>query len=342
MTFNARTVINSSSVGNNLKVFYVGYDLARYRDHELTELMMDTLVDFAFGYHIGIITHSYSRKLLKEAAKSIYKIPEFSHVKWVYVDSGEEMSDCELKEQDKYLKKGEFGEMILHLLLRDFFATEPLLSKIHFKDTDNAVVHGFDIVHIGKELNDPNKVSLYLGESKLYSRKDGNSGLHGIGDLVKDVANHFSTDFLNREIALINKKKDAFIHSEDYKDKNTETEYVEFLARKKAWFEKFDAVVKNEMKLQDFLSSVTIPLICTYQSSVFDGCTDENDEKFIKILKDETDLLKTEFDKQLAKLPVRVGEPIKTQLNIILVLFPIPSKKNLVKMMHEKLYKEQG
>jgi hypothetical protein len=36
--------------------------------------------------------------------------------------------------QDKDLARGEFGELILHLLLRDFHDTVPLLSKIYFKD----------------------------------------------------------------------------------------------------------------------------------------------------------------------------------------------------------------
>ena len=35
---------------------------------------------------------------------------------------------------EKYKKRGEFGELILHLILRDFFETVPLLSKIYFKD----------------------------------------------------------------------------------------------------------------------------------------------------------------------------------------------------------------
>jgi hypothetical protein len=61
----------------------------------------------------------------------------------------------------------------LHLILRDFIKTVPLISKIHLKDSDGMTVHGFDAVHIGNCIEDSSKKSLYLGESKLY--KDGKS-----------------------------------------------------------------------------------------------------------------------------------------------------------------------
>jgi hypothetical protein len=36
------------------------------------------------------------------------------------------------------------------------------------------------------------------------------------------------------------------------------------------------------------------------------------------------------------------GEPISTNLNIVLMLFPVPSKKELVKKLHTKLYNQQN
>lgn len=340
MSFNANTVINHSSY-NTTNVFYVGFDLGRYQNSELTEILMDVIVDFAFGYHTGILK-TYNRKILKEAAKAIYKINEFKEVKWVYVDNDSELLDCELKAEKKYLKKGEFGEMILHLLLRDFFKTQPLISKIHFKDTDNAVVHGFDIVHIGKDLNDPDKDSLFLGESKLYSRKTGHAGIFGINDLVEDLKNHFNTDFLYREIALIGKKKNAYTPIDEYPDLNTKEEYEHFFNKKNEWYDILKKVENKESKLQDFFKSVTIPLICTYQSDIFIDCDDVDCDDFQDKISTEVKKLKDEFDEKLKNLPIEVGEPKKTELNVVLLLFPIPSKKELIKVLHEKLFKEQG
>ncbi len=341
MRFNSQTVINQQKHGSNLHVYYVGFDFGRYLNEELTEVLMDVIVDFAFGYHTGILKN-YDRRILKEAAKAIYRIDEFKEVKWVYVDNNSELSDSELETESKYLKKGEFGEMILHLLLRDFFNTEPLVSKIHFKDTDNAVVHGFDIVHIGKDLTDPSQNSIYLGESKLYSRKNGDAGKHGIKDLIQDITYHFKTDFLYREIALINKKRDAFKPIEEYYDNNTINEYNQFIARKKEWFNILKKVERNEIKLQHFFKSVTIPLICTYQSDIFKNITDETSIEFLEELNNEVCSLKNIFNKELTKIDNKTGEPIKTDLNIVLILFPIPSKRDLVRTLHEKLYKAQG
>lgn len=150
MAFNSNNILIQNISGADLRTFHIGFDFGKYRNEEFAEKLMDTIVDFAFGYHTGILKQ-YNRRKLKEAAKSIYKVKGFNEVKKIYLDDNSELFDCELKIEDKYLKRGEFGEMILHLILRDNFESLPLLSKIHFKDTDSAVVHGFDIIHIGTD-----------------------------------------------------------------------------------------------------------------------------------------------------------------------------------------------
>lgn len=341
MAFDSYNVINQRISSANLRTFFVGFDLGKYRNESLTDILLDTIVDFAFGYHTGILK-KYDRRKLVEAARAIYKIKEFHEVKTVYVDEDSELSDCELAAEKIFLKRGEFGEMILHLLLRDFFNTVPLLSKFHFKDTDGATVHGFDIVHIGPSISEDGTDSLYLGESKLYSRKDGEAGKHGVTDLVKDIEKHFKSDFLNREIALISKKKDAFTSIDEYEDRNTVYEYNDFLKRKKHWFDILEQVEQKKIKLQDFFKTVTIPLVCTYQSKIFERSTDENSEDFVKELNSEIEALSGLFNKKLKEISIEKGEPIRTDLNIVLILFPIPSKKQLVKALHEQLYKQQG
>lgn len=341
MTFKSIDVIQQHISEADLRTYFVGFDFGKFRYDALTEILMDAIVDFAFGYHTGIL-RKYDRRKLIEAAKSIYKIKEFSKAKEIYVDNDSLIPDCELKVEDKYLKRGEFGELILHVLLRDFIGTTPLVSKIHFKDTDGATVHGFDLVHIGPDLVNDGKDSLYFGESKLYSRKDGKAGQHGINDLIEDIKSHFKSDFLYREIVLIGKKKYAFMAPEEYEDKNTEAEYKKFLEAKKYWFGVLEKVEMKQTKLQDFLDSVTIPLVCTYESNLFDTHNDEKSINFLADYEEEMNILKSIFDKRLGKIEDEIGEPIKTNLNIILILFPIPNKKELVKILHQKLYHQQN
>lgn len=339
MGFNSSTIINHNAITPTLRAFFVGFDLGRYRNEEFAQVVLDTLVDFAFGFHTGIL-EKYDRRILIEAAKSIYKIKEYSEAKEVYLDNDSILFDCEITPEQKYLKRGEFGEMILHLILRDFFETVPLLSKIHFKDTDGATVHGFDVVHIGPDLIDNEKDSIYLGESKLYARKDGSGGTHGINDLIDDIKNHFKSDFLYREIALIAKKKDAFRSIDGYEDKNTLERYSEFLKKKKKWYDILEQVTAKKLKLQDFFKSVTIPLVCTFESKIFDGCIDESAQTFSDALLKEVNALNEVFQKKLENHKKQENS-IKTELNIALILFPIPSKKELVKMLHNKLQHHQ-
>ena len=273
MIFNSSSIITEKRFSTNLHGYIVGFDFGLFRYEDLAEKLMDTLVDFAYGYHTGIL-ENYDRRILKEAAKSLYNIKEFKDVKFVYVDNDSELLDCEIKAQEKYLKRGEFGELILHLLLRDFFQTAPLVSKLYFKDTDGGVVHGFDIVHIGTDINDSTKNSIFLGESKLYSRKDNKAGKHGVEDLVKDIKSHFKRDFLKREIALIGKKKHSFAPINEQMNELIKKEYKDFLDYKDEWFDILSKVERGESKLQDFLESVTIPLVCTYQSELFTSYID--------------------------------------------------------------------
>lgn len=338
---NSKNIIHQHFEQADLRTYFVGFDFGEFRYDALTELLMDSIVDFAFGYHTGILKQ-YDRRKLIEAAKSIYNIKEYQEVKAIYVDSDDCLNDCEIDLKDKYLKRGEFGELILHVLLRDFVDTIPLVSKIHFKDTDGATVHGFDLVHIGPDLNNPKNSSLYFGESKLYSRKNGNAGSHGISDLIDDIESHFKKDFLYREIALIGKKKYSFIPPDDYEDKNTKDEYLRFLEAKKYWFDVLSKVELKEAKLQDFLKSVTIPLVCTYQSKLYETHTDENTNEFIQEYEKEMIELQDLLKNKLVKIKDNVGEPVKTELNILLVLFPIPSKKELLKRLHTKLYNQQN
>ena len=324
----------------DLKTYFVGFDFGKYRYDELVDLILDVIVDFAFGFHEGILSE-YNRKMLIEAAKSIYgiktkvksdEIEIFLEAKKIYVDQNSDIQDEDIEK--KYLKRGEFGEVILHLLLRDFIETVPLISKIYFKDTDGGIVHGFDAVHIGPSVSNQSKRSLYLGESKLYT-----CGKTGVGELISDIKNHFKRDFLRREFALISKKQTSFIKSENYENKNTLEEYKIYLEEKEQWFKLLD----ERNKLQDILDSVTIPLLCTYTSNAFNSHDNEETKEFIEDYEKEINELKTYFDKEQKRMKEEVedGEPVKTNLNIILMLFPVPSKKELVKKLHTKLYHQQ-
>ncbi|MGH1517087.1 HamA C-terminal domain-containing protein [Chryseobacterium sp. JK1] len=300
--FNSQKIITHKINETELSTFFVGFDIndtgeIQYRIKPLIEKLTHVIHEFAFGFHEGESTENTEilPKLI-EAAQSIYKIDAFQKVKDLCQD-GEGLGD---DVEDKYLRRGEFGELILHLLLRDFYNTLPLLSKVYFKDSFGHTVHGFDAVHI-----DPNTKSLWLGESKLY--KDGKAGIRA---LIKDIEEHFKSDYLNSEFLIISKKLKHF-------DNIPEKDY---------WVD----LMNKSTKLVDQLESINIPLLCTYTCNLFTSHYDENSDSFVNEYIEEMRELKKYFDENN-------NHPLKTKLNIILVLFPVQNKIELVKGLHTKL-----
>jgi hypothetical protein len=291
----------------NLKTYFVGFDIndnnqREYRWKELIDVLQDVIPEFAFGQHEGgsfAITKIVVK--IREAAKSIYKIREFKEVYEKYESGGSIPDDSTEKE---YLERGEFGELILHLLLRDFHKTIPLLSKIYFKDAFGSTIHGFDAVHV-----EPSTRTLWLGESKIYV-----NGEKGIDALIRDIKNHFKRDYLNDEFAIISKKLKPYdnIPDKDY------------------WLQLMD----EKTRLLDLFKSISIPLLCTYTSANFTKYNDESLQSFIKDYEKEVLGLKEYFDKIN-------DHPLKTSLNTILLLFPVKCKNELVRRMHQRLYNLQ-
>ena len=317
--FNSEKIIKVQSPHEKLKIYYAGFDFNEFMRDKLVEQILDVLVDFSYGFHKGILEKKYDRRILKEAARSLYKIDSFQKSKEKYIDEDDEFPDI----ADKYFKRGEFGELILHLLLRDFHDSVPLLSKIYFKDSRGHAVHGFDAVHIAPDINDNSKYSLWLGESKLYT-----DGKIGVKELTKDINEHFKKNYLRDEFTLISKTIDVgFYTLEQFQDLNKKEEYEEFLNLKDEWLDRID----EKEKLQDILSSVTVPMLCTYTSDTFNKFTDETSPEFLDALKEEVEEIEKYFYKHLS-----IPSPI-TNLNIILLLFPVPSKKELVQQLHIKV-----
>jgi hypothetical protein len=240
--FGSEKVITQFISNAELKTYFVGFDIDEdsqryYRIDHLVELLQNVIPEFAFGFHEGkTIELSKIRPTLREAARSIYKIEPFSRCKEIY-KGGAFVPDDDAEKC--FLQRGEFGELVLHLLLRDFHNTIPLLSKIYFKDDRGSPVHGFDAVHI-----QPQAKSLWLGESKLYV-----SGRKGVKALIDDIKNHFKRDYLNSEFAIISKKLKSF----------------EYIPEKDHWLR----IMDEHTKLSEVLESVTIPLLCTYSSENF-------------------------------------------------------------------------
>jgi hypothetical protein len=300
--FGSEKVIKQQISEAELATYFVGFDLddngnKEYRWKELTNKIMLALHEFAFGFHEDNTTlNTETIKKINDSANAVYKIHAFQKIRDTYLNGGH----LEDSVKDKYLRRGEFGELILHLLLRDFHNTIPLLSKIYFKDSYGNTVHGFDAVHI-----QPDSKTLWLGESKLYI-----DGKNGVKALVEDIKEHFQRNYLEDEFTLVSKKIKIFQNIE----------------KKEYWLNLMD----NSTKLSDKLSAINIPLLCTYTSDTFSNFNNDTLKEFIDEYEKEVRNLKIYFDSQN-------DHPLKSNLNIILLLFPVKCKIELVKRLHRKL-----
>lgn len=270
--FNSDLIIEEKISEVDFRAYHVGYEQNQFRLEPLVHVICEVIPEFALGYYQGKTTpNTQIVSKLREAARLIYGTQEYEN-------------------------RGEFGELILHLLLRDFCNTIPLISKIYFKDAQNATVHGFDGVHITIE---PGQKKLWLGESKLYSE-----GVAGVHSLAEDLKKHIQADYLRSELSLIRRKLPADAPEIEY------------------WRNLMD----EHQNLDKILNGVCIPMICTYSSEVIRNHTDAT-AAYLDAFAEECRELKNKFDRK----------KIATNVEVILLLLPIPSKEELVSELDRRL-----
>ena len=102
---------------------------------------------------------------------------------------------------DKYGKRGEFGELLLHAVMRHEFGTEPAIAKLFFKDATNDTVKGFDAVHVVE--TPAAELELWLGEVKFYTNISA-----AMNHVVAELQSHTERDYLKDEFVLIANKLD--------------------------------------------------------------------------------------------------------------------------------------
>lgn len=250
----------------------VGYEQNCFRLKPLIDLICEVIPEFSFGIYEGDSTlNTVMVSRVREAARAIYST-------------------------EKYKSRGEFGELILHLLLRDFCNTIPLISKIYFKDATDMPVHGFDGVHITEETG---KRKLWLGESKLYL-----DGVSGVSALAKDLESHLKRDYLRNEFALIRHK----------------------LPHNRPDIEYWRNLIDEHRNLDEILDSICIPMVCTYSCRIF------NDHREVSLAFVDAFITECRMINEKFK-----SKKIKTDVEVILMLLPVPDKNELVTGLDNQL-----
>lgn len=306
--FDKRNVILLKINEDDLNSFLVDMDIedsgiSKFMLDELSSAIINTIPEYVFAhYEDPFIPQNETVDKLREAAKCIYKVKDYDLMRKFYLEKDESVIS-EIK-KSKSATRGEFGELLLHLLLREFKKTIPLISKVYFKDSSGVPAHGFDSVHVS-----PNEGILWLGESKFYT-----DSKRGIDELIIDLSNHFKKDYLEEQFIIVKK--------------NLENNKI---PQRDKWINKLASC----NKLKERISIINIPLLCIYDDNIYQDFPDINCQQATACHEKDIRSLKRYFDD-------KNNHPLKEQLNIILMLFPIKNKKELVTKLHERLWHMQN
>lgn len=251
-----------------------GYEQRVWRDNALARDTFDRhLASFALPYSdISAISEVTAAALLRRAAKAVYAT-------------------------DKYAKRGEFGELLLHAICRDIFGSQPAISKIIFKDARNNTVKGFDSVHV---IEADKKLELWLGEVKFYDNL-----AKAIYDVTSELAVHLKADYLRDEfVPVVNMLDPNWPHTP-----------------------RIERLLDENTSLDEVFDTLTIPVLCTYDSRAVSA----ND----RICREYIEQLTIEAEDAWDNFTSKCDPSWEVQLRLILL--PLKSKARLVELMQERL-----
>jgi hypothetical protein len=203
-------------------------------------------------------------------------------------------------DSDKYSRRGEFGELILHGVLRQEFGTEAAVSKFWFKDSKNDTVKGFDVIHVTQE--DTEALHLWLGEAKFY--KDLNSAAR---DSLAEIKDHLASDYLRSEFMLVSNKIDPA---------------APFALQ-------LQALLDENSSLDEVFSVLHIPVLLTFESTALEAHENHCDEYY--------ESLRSEVMAAWQKFSDELGNLDRKEVVIHLILIPLLNKPEFMSLLHERL-----
>lgn len=148
-----------------------GFENGYWRADGLAQHLMEWIPEFALSpEEYNEIKGANAVRRMQEAARRVYA-------------------------SDHYRRRGEFGELLLHVAQRQEFHTAPVISKLFFKLSKDDTVKGFDGVHVRHSNGD---LELWLGEAKLYT-----DPIAAIREAVNSLDEHSQIEYLKSEFLLI-------------------------------------------------------------------------------------------------------------------------------------------
>lgn len=265
--------VHDLNVTPSISALCAGYEGGQWRSIQLAEHVMEWLPEFCFNFkELNQLKPSNAVRMIRQAARMVYQT-------------------------DKYKLRGEFGEIFLHIALRQVYQSIPAISKIFFKDSVNNTVKGFDAIHV---VQNEEKWELWLGEVKFYDDYQ-----RAIRDVIKEIDEHLKLDYLRNEKMLIANKIDE----------------------EHPFYSQLKEVLNPNTSLDVLFDCVCIPILVTYNSDTL-GKHNKITEDFKQQAFEEVMSIRDYLE---SKIPTNL--PVK----IHLFLIPLRDKQILIEELDSQL-----
>jgi hypothetical protein len=257
-----------------LAALCAGYETGNWRATALAEHLLEWLPEFCLSAEeLTEFEPGSALRLIRKSAQLVYQT-------------------------DKYGLRGEFGEMFLHLALRQLYNSIPAISKIYWKDSVNTTVKGFDAVHV---VESNGALELWLGEVKFYENAS-----RAIADVVAELKAHTEADYLKREFSVITNKLDK-------QDQHYAT---------------LSKLLDPNTSLDAVFSAACVPVLITYNSAVVRRHR-RSDKAYLDEIKKEVMGILEKFATRVNTLAL----PIKVHLFVV----PLHTKIELLRILDNRL-----
>ena len=258
-------IIHKDDTFPDLHGLCAGFESRQWRKDQLVNYLFEYLPEFALTYsELGNLTGENMVAKMRQVAASIYQ-------------------------SEKFKNRGEFGELLLHAIIREMYDTIPAISKIYYKDGSNETVKGFDAVHV---VVTDKALELWLGEVKFY-----NNISNAISDVIEELKQHIKTRYVRNEfIAITNKIDTKWPHANILK-----------------------TLLHPNTSLDDVFSNTCIPVLLTYDSTILAKYNNKCDE-YIQEISEEFQRFHKKFCDKLGEFPLTIHLflfPLNTKAELI-------------------------
>jgi len=246
---------------------HLDYEAGKYRQGELKKIINDALPHFA-------LTPNEFKEYTKTG------------------DDGEKyrIAWSRISKRHKY-SKGDYGELLLFLILKVFFKTETLVTKVKLK-SGNQEVLGYDCAHFTIEKDEP---ILWLGESKFYA--NFSSALTSAFDSLQEHCNVTFTK--GTEFSILEPNIEVNKNSKYYMELKT---------------------ILKGVKSFDKLK-IKIPVFITYDFDKIKNHKDISSVDFFSDFQTEYEAKRKSIENKTLKIP--------SNFELIFIILPLESVKNL-------------